>query len=121
MKSMLLSSLLAATFALAPTIPTASVAEAKTNVDVGIFFGVPHYSHRLGPDYRFRRGYGWYLPRHERYRMSCGEAKWSVRNRGYRNVATIECRGATYTFRATRNGNRVKVYVNARTGAVWRA
>ena len=57
---------------------------------------------------------------HARFKMSCGEAKWSVRNRGYRNVSTVECNGATYTFRASRNGHRILVYVNARSGAVWR-
>jgi len=55
-----------------------------------------------------------------RGRLSCGEAKWRVRNSGFRNVSTIECRGRTYTFEATRRGRDVTVYVNARTGAIWR-
>ncbi len=55
-----------------------------------------------------------------RNRLSCGEAKARVRHSGYRNVATIECRGSTYTFEATRKGRDVTVFVNARNGAIWR-
>jgi len=54
-----------------------------------------------------------------RHRLSCGQAKARVRYSGYRNVATIECRGSTYTFEATRKGRDVTVFVNARTGALW--
>jgi hypothetical protein len=58
---------------------------------------------------------------HDNYgRLSCGEARRVVRNSGFRNVSTIECNGRTYTFEATRRGRDVTVYVNSRTGAVWR-
>lgn len=123
MKSLMITAL-AATFAVGSVLPitTATPVEAKTKVDVDVYLGVPHYRYRPGPDYRFRHGHGWYLPpRFHRYRLTCGQAKWQVRERGYRNVATIECNGPIYTFRALRNGHRVKVYVNARSGAVWRA
>lgn len=53
-------------------------------------------------------------------RMSCGEARARVRNSGFRNVATIECNGRTYTFEASRRGRDVTVFVNSLTGAVWR-
>jgi hypothetical protein len=53
-------------------------------------------------------------------RLSCGEARARVRHSGFRNVSTIECRGSTYTFEATRRGRDVTVYVNARNGAIWR-
>jgi hypothetical protein len=53
-------------------------------------------------------------------RLSCGEARARVRHSGFRNVSTIECNGRTYTFEATRRGRDVTVYVNSRTGAVWR-
>lgn len=55
-----------------------------------------------------------------RNRISCGQAKARVRSSGYRNVATIECRGSTYTFEATRKGRDVTVFVNARNGAISR-
>ena len=116
MKSLFLATALVASLAFG--LP--SEAEAK----VVIYFGMPHYSYQPGPDYRYRDGYGWYQPNRVgflgRARLSCGEAKWRVRNRGYRNVATIECRGRTYTFEASRRGNRVIVYVDSRSGNVWR-
>ena len=115
MKSLLLASAFAATLALG----LSSAAEAH-KVGFQLFFGVPYYGYQVGPDYRFRDGYGWYRSGNRNMgRLSCGAAKAQVRNRGYRNVSTIECRGATYTFRASRNGNASQVFVNARTGAVW--
>ena len=120
MKGFFLASAVAATLALA--MPMA--AEAKTNVRV--YLGMPHYGYQVGPDYRFRSGYGWYQDRnyynggYNRGRLSCGEARARVRNSGFRNVATIECRGATYTFEATRRGRDVTVFVNARNGRIWR-
>lgn len=112
--------LLASAFATSLIFGLPAAAQAH-KVGIQVFFGYPHYSYRVGPGYVFRPGYGWYHPS-QRYsaRISCAEAKWSVRNRGYRNVSTIECGGSTYTFQASRNGYRRIVYVNARTGAVWR-
>lgn len=115
MKSFFLASAVAATLALG--MPTAADAAS-----VKLYFGVPHYGYQMGPDYRFRSGYGWYQDRnyYNRGRLSCGEAKWRVRDRGYRNVATVECRGSTYTFKAWRGKNRVTVFVNSKNGRVWR-
>jgi hypothetical protein len=93
-------------------------ADAKTNVH--IYLGIPHYSYQVGPDYVYRKGYGWYRPVPRYNRLSCGEASRLVRNRGYYNVVARNCSGGTYAFRAMRNNRVVIVYVNARTGAVWR-
>jgi hypothetical protein len=114
MKSFFLAAAAAATLALA--MPTA--ADAK----VQIYFGFPHYDYQVGPDYRYRDGYGWYRPTgyYNRGRLSCGEARRVVRNNGFRNVATIECNGRTYTFEATRRGRDVTVFVDSRNGRVWR-
>lgn len=116
MKKILLASAFAVTLAIGP------FATVEAQAKVNIYFGVPHYGSQLGPDYRFRDGYGWYRPVgvYNRGRLSCGEARSRVRNSGFRNVATIECSGSTYTFEATRRGRDVRVYVNSRTGAVWR-
>jgi hypothetical protein len=90
----------------------ATAAEAK----VSIYFGLPYYSYQPGPDYLYHPNRGWY-----RKQMSCTQARRIVRNRGYRNVSVVECRGRNYTFRAVRpNGKRVTVYVNSHTGGVWR-
>lgn len=93
---------------------------ANADVDFRLYLGIPHYDHRMGPDYVYRRGHGWYLPRERYGRLSCGEARRIVRRSGFRNVATRECRGRTYTFLATRNGRDVRVFVNSRTGRIWR-
>jgi hypothetical protein len=93
-------------------------AEAKTSVHV--YLGVPYYSYRVGPDYMFRPGQGWYRPGRDHRRLSCGQARELVRDRGYRNIVARSCSGRTYAFRAIRNNRVFVVYVNARTGAVWR-
>jgi hypothetical protein len=93
-------------------------AEAATSVN--IYLGMPHYSYQIAPDYVYRNGYGWYRPGRHLKRLSCGEARRIVSNRGYRNVVARNCSGGTYVFRAVRNDRTAIIYVNARTGAVWR-
>ena len=116
MKNLVFASAIAA--ALAIGLPSAAEAH---KVGIQFFFGYPHYSYRVGPGYVYRPGYGWYWPGYRsRAQMSCGQAKWTVRNNGHRNVSTVECRGSTYTFRGTRNGRGYIIYVNSRSGAVWR-
>jgi len=114
MKGLFLATAVAATLAFA--MPTA--ADAK----VQIYLGFPHYDYQVGPDYRYRDGYGWYRPTgyYNRGRLSCGEARRAVRNNGFRNVNAIECNGRTYTFEATRRGRDVTVFVDSRNGRVWR-
>jgi hypothetical protein len=116
MKGFFLTAAVAATLAFA--MPTAASADTK----VKLYFGVPHYGYQVGPDYRFRAGYGWYRDRnyYNRGRLSCSEARRIVRNSGFRNVDTIECRGRTYTFEATRRGRDVTVFVNSKNGRIWR-
>jgi len=111
--------ILASAFAVSMVLGLSPAADAK--IKVGIFFGVPHYDYQVNPDYRFRRGYGWYRDDRRGYgRLSCGEARRQVRNSGFRNVSTIECNGRTYTFEATRRGRDIVVYVDSKTGRVWR-
>jgi hypothetical protein len=93
----------------------ATVAEAK----VIIYFGLPYYSYQPGPDYLYYPHRGWYRS-HNRNQLSCNQARRAVINRGYHNVSIRECQGRTYTFAATRNGHRILVFVNSRTGAVSR-
>jgi hypothetical protein len=115
MKSLILASVAAAVMAFA--MPT--VADAAK---VKIYLGAPHYDYRVGPDWRFREGYGWYDPVviYDRGRISCSEARRIVRRSGFRNVDTVECNGRTYTFEATRRGRDVTVFVNSRNGRIWR-
>jgi hypothetical protein len=95
-----------------------NAAEAKTKVN--IYLGMPHYGYQVGPDYIYRKGHGWYRPGRPVYRLSCGQARRLVGNRGYHNIVARNCSGQTYVFRAVRNHRVFVVYVNARTGAVWR-
>ncbi len=119
MKKLLMTLAVAAPMALGFGLGGAGSAEAKTSVN--IYLGIPHYGYQVGPDYVYRKGHGWYRPgRPNKYRMSCSRARDLVRDRGYRNVQARNCSGQTYTFRATRNGRGFLVYVNSRTGAVWR-
>jgi len=118
MKGLFLATAVAATLAFA--MPTTADA-AKVKIYLG---GIPHYGYQLGPDYIYRDGYGWYQDsryyKNNRGRLSCGEARRVVRNSGFRNVATIECNGRTYTFEATRRGRDVTVFVDSRTGRISR-
>jgi len=128
---MLKSMMIAGSVALSALLMTTG-AEAKTRV--GIYFGVPFYDYQVNPGWRYYDGYGWYdYGRYGDYRrwdrghmhrggwISCGEARRLVDRSGFDRVRTVECSGRTYTFRAINNrGRLVTVYVNARTGAVWR-
>jgi hypothetical protein len=108
MNKFILVSMLAAGFAMG--LP----AGARADSNVKDYFdrreiGDPYGCYGCYPRWRIHQG-----------RLSCSAAKARVRNSGYRNVATIECRGSTYTFEATRKGRDVKVLVNSKTGAIWR-
>jgi hypothetical protein len=94
--------------------------DAEARMNVNIYFGVPHYGYQVGLDYVYRKGYGWYRPGRHLDRLSYGEARLIVHNRGYRAIVARNCSGGTYVFRAVRNNRLAIVYVNARTGAVWR-
>lgn len=82
------------------------------DVDVNIGVGVPGPRIFVDPDddYEYRR----------RDRLSCGEARGLIRERGYYRIVTLRCRGRIYTFEASRRGNRYVLKVNSRTGALWR-
>lgn len=104
---------------------TATVTPAEAGVRV--YFGVPFHPYRVGPGWRYYDGYGWYDYgrygefRPYRARMTCGEARRLVDRSGYNEVVARDCVGTTYSFRATNyKGNRVNVYVNSYTGALWR-
>ena len=115
-----------ALFALALALPLTMTmgpapAEAKTNVSIGLFFGQPFYSYRVGPDYDYRPGLGWHKRRVGlRDKLTCAEARSLVRQHGYRVINTRDCKGSTYVFRARYKGNARLIYVNARTGGMWR-
>lgn len=59
-------------------------------------------------------GYGYRVP----YRIACAEGREIVRDRGFRRVRTLECRGRTYTYLGRRYGDAFRILVSARTGRI---
>jgi hypothetical protein len=51
-------------------------------------------------------------------RLGCGEGREIVRDRGFRRVRTVECRGRTYTYLGRRHGDTFRVLVSARSGRI---
>ena len=86
--------------------------------------GRHHRRRHRDATFRFYFGGYWYQqPYWEvysvRYGVSCGQGRAIVSER-FNRVRVVECNGRTYTFEATRRGRDVTVFVNSRTGAVWR-
>jgi hypothetical protein len=112
----------------ASTVALNPIAEAQTRSGASIYFGVPFYTYRVGPGWRYYDGYGWYdyrrhgdFRRHFRNRLTCNQARRLVDRSGYDDVRVRECNGPIYTFRAeNRRGRTVTVHVNSRTAAIWR-
>ena len=48
--------------AFAATLAMGLPLEAEADTKVKVYLGMPHYGYQVGPDYRFRSGYGWYRP-----------------------------------------------------------
>lgn len=78
------------------------------DVDIGIGGGVGVYD-PYDDDYQYRRR-----------RISCGEARLLVRERGYIRVRNLSCGGRVHAFKAFRRGMLWLVTVNARTGNISR-
>ncbi|MFO1034070.1 MAG: hypothetical protein U1E15_08385 [Hyphomicrobiales bacterium] len=49
-------------------------------------------------------------------RLACGEARFMLRERGFRNLTSVDCSGNSYVFRATKQGIPYRVRVNAYSG-----
>ena len=128
LKKILMAASLAAAFIL-----SAQVAEAKVNVIVGIG-GYPNYcNNQYDP---FHCGNYGYYPRHGFYdpyppfyddpyppaydydRVSCDEARWSLRERGYRDIRTRSCGGHYYVFIARKNHRAFVIKVSSRSGEI---
>jgi hypothetical protein len=51
-------------------------------------------------------------------RVSCGEGRAIVRDRGFYRVRTVECSGRTFTYLGRRHGDTFRVLVSSRTGRI---
>lgn len=125
-KKFLLAAGVAAAFAV-----SAQVAEAKVKVTIGI--GEPggycYYNYdpfRCG-DYGYYPRPGYFVP-HPGYgygddydygdRVSCREARGILRDRGYRDVRSINCGGRLHTFIAKKRGDVFRIKIYSRNGRI---
>lgn len=49
-------------------------------------------------------------------RLSCDEARFRLKMKGYKNILTRDCSGNSYSFSAKKNGKRRLLTMNAITG-----
>jgi len=98
------------TFTLAFAGPAAMAGSPDVDVNIGVGVpGVGIYGNDYDEDYDYRRR-----------RISCGEARSLVRDRGYNRVRRLSCGGRIHSFEAFRRGRLWLVTVNARTGNISR-
>ena len=89
-------------------------------------FDSNRHERRRHRDHRFRFHFGgfWYpQPYWLRYglvspRLSCGEGRAIVRDRGFNRVRILECQGRTFTYLGHRRGDTYRILVNSRTGRI---
>ena len=117
-KNILMAAGLVAAFAV-----SAPVAEAKVKVIIGIGEPGGYCYYNYDP---FRcGGYGYY-PRPGYFvpnpyiedHVSCKEATWMLRDRGYHHIVAADCHGSSYTFFARRHGDKFKIKVNSYSGRI---
>lgn len=50
--------------------------------------------------------------------ITCSQGQRLLRNRGFRDVRRVDCRGRFFVYRAWRGGSRFEVTLNSRTARV---
>jgi hypothetical protein len=50
--------------------------------------------------------------------ITCRQGERLLRNRGFRDVHMINCRGTFFNYRATRNGERFEISIRQRDGRI---
>ena len=50
--------------------------------------------------------------------ISCSQGAQRLRNRGFRDIRRIDCRGRYFVYRAWRSGNRYEITLRSRDGRV---
>jgi hypothetical protein len=82
-------------------------ATARAGADIEFYFGIDPFPN----DFYDRRYYD--------DRVSCRQARRILRNHyGFHNIHTVDCKGDSFKFRASRHGRRYRVKLNAWTGRV---
>lgn len=96
MKRLLVATIgLAFAFLLTPVV--APVSAQPVSVDINI---------NVGSSLNFGRG------------ITCNEGAWILRNRGFRDVRAVDCRGRHFVYRGSRSGWRFEVAIRSRDGRV---
>jgi hypothetical protein len=130
---MILKGTLAAAMVAALVAFSPAPAKADTDIRIGIGFGYwgggvcgggyyrPGY--RCWPRYYGGRWTPYWYPGHIRYApayygFSCREARWIVREYGFRNIRAENCRGRVYTFIGWRGGHPHLIKVRRGNGAI---
>jgi hypothetical protein len=89
------SAALVAALSLPPLVGSPTPATAQVNININI-----------GSSLNFGR------------RISCADGARIIRNRGFRDVRTVDCRGRYFVYRASRGGSRFEIALSARDGRV---
>jgi hypothetical protein len=115
---MITKSILAAA-AVAVTVAgfSASSAQAGKKFDIDINLYPSHgYGYDVGyPIYDDTPHY----PRHsDKWGISCGEGKWTVRSAHFRKVNTVECVGPSFTYTGWKHGDKYRIKVSRRHGQI---
>lgn len=127
LKGTLAAALVAAVISFAP-----APAKADTDVRIGIGFGywpggpcAGHYGNRYRCWPRYRGGYWvpYYYPYRHRYApayygYSCREARWILREQGFRRIRAERCGGRYHVFIGWRNGHPHLIRVRRSNGAI---
>ncbi len=50
--------------------------------------------------------------------ISCAQGQRILRNRGFRDVRAVNCRGRNFVYRARRGNQRFEIVINSRNGRV---
>lgn len=101
----LISAAVLATLALVPV----TGAQASSNVNLSVGFGVGGY---FGPGYD---PYGPYVGGGivvDSHVISCSQARKIVKSEGFHSINSVDCTAPTYNFTAWRDGDKYKVRVN---------
>jgi len=128
---MILKGTLAAAFVAALITFSPAPAKADTDIRIGIGFGSwaggpcgGHYRnrYRCWPRYRGGRWVPYYYPYRSyyapaRYGFSCNEARWIVRDHGFRRIRAESC-GRIHVFIGWRNGHPHLIKVRRSNGAI---
>jgi hypothetical protein len=88
------SAILAATLLLT-LVSSPTPADARVNININI-----------GSSLNFGRG------------ITCSDGARIIRNRGFKDVRTVDCRGRYFVYRASRGGSRFEIALQARDGRV---